>query len=528
MIAGRPEAADVDIMLVRSSHARGRARVTHAVVVIFLEFFAWGLLTTPTLTVLHETFPQHTFLMNGLVQGVKGFLSFLSAPVIGALSDIWGRKCFLLMTVFFTCAPIPFMRISPWWYFALISVSGMFAVTFSVVFAYVADVTDQRQRSTAYGSVSARRFVPARSARLTRASSGVGDVRRQPGDEPRHRGVPVGALRGQPGGAGRHGDLGGRHRLRLLRGARVSARQNAADQLGLPALVGTGGPLCLAAPRGHRLHRHADLRHRLPVVPARGRPVLQLLPLPQTGGRLFSRRHRRLHRHGGHPVHHCADACSERADADVGQQEDGPAGSHLPAPAAGLVRLRFRALDDVGGGHGGGHVVHHLPGGLGVGFPQRRPGPARCGPGHDHGHPGPLQRLGPRPVRLHLLPLQRGAQRHSVFTSARHATCSEVERSRAAVPVRRLRRGLRARRRRLHRRAAAGRRRRDVLGQEARRRGPAGRRPADHARQRRRRHRAAPTGQQHVIGRGAARSQQNVPILLFFLHIQEVQASWLP
>uniref|UniRef100_A0A3Q3CKC5 Major facilitator superfamily (MFS) profile domain-containing protein n=1 Tax=Haplochromis burtoni TaxID=8153 RepID=A0A3Q3CKC5_HAPBU len=88
--------------------------VTHAVVVIFLEFFAWGLLTTPMLTVLRDVFPQHTFLMNGLVQGVKGFLSFLSAPLIGALSDIWGRKSFLLMTVFFTCAPIPFMKISPW------------------------------------------------------------------------------------------------------------------------------------------------------------------------------------------------------------------------------------------------------------------------------------------------------------------------------------------------------------------------------------------------------------------------------
>uniref|UniRef100_A0A8D3E9C4 Major facilitator superfamily (MFS) profile domain-containing protein n=2 Tax=Scophthalmus maximus TaxID=52904 RepID=A0A8D3E9C4_SCOMX len=144
-----------DIMSVRSPPGRGRAKVTHAVVVIFLEFFAWGLLTTPMLTVLHETFPQHTFLMNGLVQGVKGFLSFLSAPLIGALSDIWGRKSFLLMTVFFTCAPIPFMRISPWWYFALISVSGIFAVTFSVIFAYVADITEEHERSTAYGLVSA-------------------------------------------------------------------------------------------------------------------------------------------------------------------------------------------------------------------------------------------------------------------------------------------------------------------------------------------------------------------------------------
>uniref|UniRef100_A0A8C8LY51 Major facilitator superfamily (MFS) profile domain-containing protein n=1 Tax=Oncorhynchus tshawytscha TaxID=74940 RepID=A0A8C8LY51_ONCTS len=129
--------------------------VYHAVIVIFLEFFAWGLLTAPTLVVLHETFPKHTFLMNGLIQGVKGLLSFLSAPLIGALSDVWGRKSFLLLTVFFTCAPIPLMKISPWWYFAVISVSGVFAVTFSVVFAYVADITQEHERSMAYGLVSA-------------------------------------------------------------------------------------------------------------------------------------------------------------------------------------------------------------------------------------------------------------------------------------------------------------------------------------------------------------------------------------
>ncbi|XP_077073653.1 hippocampus abundant transcript 1 protein isoform X1 [Siphateles boraxobius] len=133
----------------------GRARVFHAVAVIFLEFFSWGLLTTPMLTVLHETFPQHTFLKNGLIQGVKGLLSFMSAPLIGALSDIWGRKSFLLLTVFFTCAPIPLMRINPWWFFALMSVSGLFSVTFSVIFAYVADITEEHERSTAYGLVSA-------------------------------------------------------------------------------------------------------------------------------------------------------------------------------------------------------------------------------------------------------------------------------------------------------------------------------------------------------------------------------------
>ena len=35
----------------------------------------------------------------------------------------------------------------------MIALSGAFSVTFSVIFAYVADVTDERERSTAYGLV---------------------------------------------------------------------------------------------------------------------------------------------------------------------------------------------------------------------------------------------------------------------------------------------------------------------------------------------------------------------------------------
>ncbi len=31
------------------------------------------------------------------------------------------------------------------------SISGLFSVTFSVVYAYVADVTDERSRGAAYG-----------------------------------------------------------------------------------------------------------------------------------------------------------------------------------------------------------------------------------------------------------------------------------------------------------------------------------------------------------------------------------------
>merc|ERR1719462_298879 len=47
------------------------------------------------------------------------------------------------------------MKINHWWYFAMLSISGVFAVTFSVVFAYVSDVTEVGERSAAFGLVSA-------------------------------------------------------------------------------------------------------------------------------------------------------------------------------------------------------------------------------------------------------------------------------------------------------------------------------------------------------------------------------------
>ena len=85
-----------------------KPQVYHAAIIIFLEFFAWGLLAIPTLSVLTDTFHNETFLLNGIVQGLKGLLSFLFAPIIGAFSDVKGRKPFLLLTVAVTCMPMWF------------------------------------------------------------------------------------------------------------------------------------------------------------------------------------------------------------------------------------------------------------------------------------------------------------------------------------------------------------------------------------------------------------------------------------
>lgn len=94
------------------------------------------------------------WLVMGFSQGIKGFLSFLSAPLLGALSDVHGRRPFLLLTVACTCLPIPFLLIhNLWWHVMAVALSGAFAVTFSIVFAYVSDVTTEQDRSAAFGQV---------------------------------------------------------------------------------------------------------------------------------------------------------------------------------------------------------------------------------------------------------------------------------------------------------------------------------------------------------------------------------------
>lgn len=57
--------------MVQAHKGFGRPTVFHALVVIFAEFFAWGLLTTPTIAALKQTFPGKTLMMNGLVLGIK-------------------------------------------------------------------------------------------------------------------------------------------------------------------------------------------------------------------------------------------------------------------------------------------------------------------------------------------------------------------------------------------------------------------------------------------------------------------------
>ena len=86
-----PKAKKMEGMV--TSSGLGEPSIYHALVVIFLEFFAWGLLTSPMITVLNQTFPDHTFLMNGLIVGIKAGVYKVHFPSpCGGISSCRGRK----------------------------------------------------------------------------------------------------------------------------------------------------------------------------------------------------------------------------------------------------------------------------------------------------------------------------------------------------------------------------------------------------------------------------------------------------
>lgn len=127
------------------------------------------------------------------------------------------------------------------------SVSGLFSVTFSVIFAYVADITEEHERSTAYGLVrsSAMRLsvvcVDVSGLSFCSSVSGFRDLRGEFSDESGYRSVPVRPVRRQSGGSARHHHRGGGYSVRPAGGARVPAGQDETVVVGFSHLLGAGG-----------------------------------------------------------------------------------------------------------------------------------------------------------------------------------------------------------------------------------------------------------------------------------------------
>lgn len=81
---------------------------------------------------------------SGLLGSVYGLLQFVAAPLLGRLSDRYGRRPVLLVSL--TCLGVDWLAHaaspSPWTLLAFHAVAGACAGTYTVVNAYLADVTE--------------------------------------------------------------------------------------------------------------------------------------------------------------------------------------------------------------------------------------------------------------------------------------------------------------------------------------------------------------------------------------------------
>src|SRR5881396_3849082 len=139
-----------------SSASRGglggrKAAMTFIYVTIVLDTLAFGILI-PVLAPLVVSFTSSEAegaLMFGLLLTVWSLMQFLFSPLLGALSDRFGRRPVLILSAFGLGIDYMIMALAPnlTWLFIGRVVSGITSASFTVSFAYVADTVRPERRA---------------------------------------------------------------------------------------------------------------------------------------------------------------------------------------------------------------------------------------------------------------------------------------------------------------------------------------------------------------------------------------------
>jgi MFS transporter, DHA1 family, tetracycline resistance protein len=93
----------------------------------------------------------------GLFGTVWALMQFIFSPVLGALSDRFGRRPVILISCFGLGLDYIFMALAPtlWWLFAGRVISGITAASYPTAGAYIADVTPPEKRAAGFGMIGA-------------------------------------------------------------------------------------------------------------------------------------------------------------------------------------------------------------------------------------------------------------------------------------------------------------------------------------------------------------------------------------
>ena len=137
--------------------ARGAA-VAFIFVTIMLDMFALGLIL-PILPKLVESFVNNDTARAAEIFGVFGtawaVMQFIFSPVLGGLSDRFGRRPVVLLSNFGLGLDYVLMALAPSlsWLFVGRVISGITSASVSTAFAYIADVTPPEQRAAMFGKI---------------------------------------------------------------------------------------------------------------------------------------------------------------------------------------------------------------------------------------------------------------------------------------------------------------------------------------------------------------------------------------
>lgn len=140
--------------------SRRRAAAAFIFVTILLDMLALGLIM-PILPKLVQSFVNNDAASTAYVLGLFGtvwaLMQFFFSPLLGVLSDRFGRRPVVLLSNFGLALDYVLMALAPSlaWLFAGRVIAGITSASISTSFAYLTDVTPPQQRAAVFGKVGA-------------------------------------------------------------------------------------------------------------------------------------------------------------------------------------------------------------------------------------------------------------------------------------------------------------------------------------------------------------------------------------
>lgn len=136
-----------------------RAALAFIFVTAVLDIVAMGIII-PVLPQLIEGFVgsnARAGIINGVFVALWAAMQFICSPIIGSLSDRYGRRPVILISCAGLALDYVLMALAPnlWWLAAGRIIAGITSSSFTTIYAYMADITEPAKRARAYGLIGA-------------------------------------------------------------------------------------------------------------------------------------------------------------------------------------------------------------------------------------------------------------------------------------------------------------------------------------------------------------------------------------